>query len=172
MRAIWSVPPPAGNGQIILIGRVGCQLSGDGDWGIVNTASKPDWMSFLPDWCWSFNYPNNVVGEGILIPGCEGHYCSQLAEGVYPTPLYEAVACIALFFLLWSVRKHILHPGRMFSLYLLLNGIERFLIELIRVNSKYHVAGIAFTQAQLISLLLMFVGIAGWIRFGRKSALQ
>lgn len=150
-------------------GRLGCQFSGDGDWGIVNAAPKPDWMSFLPDWCWSFTYPNNVVGEGVPIAGCDGKYCNELAQAVFPTPLYEAVACILLFFLLWSLRKHISIPGRMFSAYLVLNGFERFFIELIRVNSKYHVAGLAFTQAQLISVLLVISGCCGWMYFGRKK---
>ena len=45
------------------VGRVGCQLSGDGDWGIENTAPKPDWMSSLPDWTWSFTYPNKCWGR-------------------------------------------------------------------------------------------------------------
>ncbi|MFM7218031.1 MAG: prolipoprotein diacylglyceryl transferase [Bacteroidota bacterium] len=152
-------------------GRIGCQLAGDGDWGITNTASKPDWLSFLPDWCWSYTYPHNVVNDGIPIPGCDGRYCSELALPVFPTPLYEAIACIALFFLLWSVRQKLITPGRMFSLYLILNGFERFLIELIRVNSKYHVAGISFTQAQLISLLLILTGTAGWYFFGKKKTI-
>jgi prolipoprotein diacylglyceryltransferase len=42
------------------IGRMGCQVSGDGDWGIPNTSSKPGWLSWLPDWAWSYSYPNNV----------------------------------------------------------------------------------------------------------------
>ncbi|MFM9051079.1 MAG: prolipoprotein diacylglyceryl transferase, partial [Bacteroidota bacterium] len=130
-------------------GRIGCQLSGDGDWGIDNTAPKPDWMSFLPDWSWSYTYPHNVINEGVPIPGCDGRYCSELSTAVFPTPLYEAVACILFFFLIWGLRKNITIPGRIFSLYLILNGIERFLVELIRVNSKYHLSGFSFTQAQL-----------------------
>ncbi|MFM8433076.1 MAG: prolipoprotein diacylglyceryl transferase, partial [Bacteroidota bacterium] len=150
-------------------GRIGCQLSGDGDWGIDNTAPKPDWMSFLPDWSWSYTYPHNVINEGVPIPGCYGRYCSELSTAVFPTPLYEAVACILFFFLIWGLRKNITIPGRIFSLYLLLNGIERFLVELIRVNSKYHLSGFSFTQAQLISFLLLITGISGWIFFGRKK---
>jgi phosphatidylglycerol:prolipoprotein diacylglycerol transferase len=153
-------------------GRIGCQLAGDGDWGIVNTLAKPDWMGFLPDWFWSFNYPHNVVNEGMLIPGCEGKYCTMLPEGVFPTPLYESIACIALFFLLWSLRKRIHAAGQLFSLYLLFNGMERFAIELIRVNSKYHLGDFAFTQAQLISTLLMVAGISGWFFFKSKHAQQ
>ncbi len=151
-------------------GRIGCQLSGDGDWGIVNSLTKPDWMSFLPDWIWKFNYPHNVISEGIPIPGCEGRYCYQLAEAVFPTPLYESVACILLFFVLWSVRKRFLIPGVIFSLYLILNGIERFLIESIRVNSRYHIGDFSFTQAQLISTLLFLTGIIGIWYLNRKKS--
>ena len=151
-------------------GRIGCQLAGDGDWGIVNTQPKPSILSYLPDWVWSFRYPNNVVNEGIPIEGCNGHHCYQLAEGVFPTPLYESITCILLFFVLWSMRKKILTPGVLFSWYLLFNGIERFLVESIRVNSKYHLAGIEFSQAQLISLLLILIGGTG-IMYLRKKKL-
>lgn len=153
-------------------GRIGCQLSGDGDWGIVNNAAKPDWLSFLPDWAWSFNYPHNVISEGVPIPGCEGRYCYELAEAVFPTPLYESVACILLFFVLWAVRKKTIIPGILFSLYLILNGIERFLIESIRVNSKYHIGDFAFTQAQLISTLLFTIGLIGIIYLRRDARIK
>ncbi len=150
-------------------GRIGCQLSGDGDWGIVNNAVKPDWLSFMPDWAWSFTYPHNVISEGIPIQGCEGRYCYELAEAVFPTPLYESVACILLFFVIWAVRKKTIIPGVIFSLYLILNGIERFLIESIRVNSKYHIGDFSFTQAQLISTLLFTVGVIGIIYLRRRA---
>lgn len=152
-------------------GRIGCQVAGDGDWGIPNTAAKPGWMSFLPDWFWNFRYAHNVVNEGIPIPGCEGRHCFMLNPPVFPTPLYESIACIALFFFLWSIRKKISAPGMMVSIYLFLNGIERFFIELIRVNTKYHLAGIDFTQAQLISLLLILTGGFG-IYFFRRNQIR
>ena len=63
------------------IGRIGCQLAGDGCWGIVNTAPKPGWLSFLPDWAWAFNYPHNVINEGSLLPMCGGDHC--FAAGVF-----------------------------------------------------------------------------------------
>ncbi len=151
-------------------GRIGCQLAGDGDWGIVNTHPKPSILSFLPDWVWSFRYPNNVINEGIPIEGCTGHHCYQLAEGVFPTPLYESITCILLFFVLWSMRKKIITPGVLFSWYLLFNGIERFLVESIRVNSKYHLAGLEFSQAQLISLILILIGCTGIMYFRKKKS--
>lgn len=140
------------------VGRIGCHLAGDGDWGIVNANPKP--FSGLPDWLWSYKYPNNVVGEGIPIPGCTGKFCAELAQGVYPTPIYEVIICLILFAFLWSIRDKIKAPGLMFGIYMVLNGIERFCIELIRVNSKYHVFGLSFTQAEMISTFLVVGGIA------------
>ncbi len=145
------------------VGRIGCQLSGDGDWGIVNMAPKPGWMSFLPDWVWSFNYPHNVNSEGLPIPGCIGPHCSQLPLPVFPTPIYETLMALVIFGVLWMLRKRISIPGMLFSIYMIMNGAERLLIEQIRVNERYHLRGFSFTQAELIAVLIMLVGIAGII---------
>ncbi|MGV3637334.1 MAG: prolipoprotein diacylglyceryl transferase, partial [Flavobacteriales bacterium] len=135
------------------IGRIGCQVSGDGDWGIVNTAPAPSWM---PSWLWSYTYPNNVNSVGIPYTGtpCFEGYCTVLPEPVYPTPIYETLMCVGLFFVLWGLRKRIGTPGVIFFLFLLLNGVERFLIEKIRVNVAF--AG-SWTQAEVISLGLILV---------------
>lgn len=143
------------------IGRIGCQLSGDGDWGIVNLAAKPEWMGFLPDWTWAYKYPHNVLSEGVPISNCVGRHCMELPQAVFPTPLYESVMAMLIFAFLWSIRKKIVQPGLMFSIYLVLNGLERFLIEKIRVNTLYNVSGFTFTQAELISSILMIMGIIG-----------
>lgn len=142
------------------IGRVGCQVAGDGDWGIQNTRPNP--YGWLPNWIWSYTYPNNVINAGVPIQGCEGPYCHVLPVPVYPTPFYETVVCLALFAILWSVRKKISVPGQLFGLYLVLNGIERFFIEKIRVNTKYDIFGFHPTQAELISTALVIAGIAVW----------
>ncbi|MFD2146893.1 prolipoprotein diacylglyceryl transferase [Mucilaginibacter antarcticus] len=144
------------------VGRIGCQMAGDGDWGIPNTDPKPGWLSWAPDWMWSFKYPHNVSTEdaGNKIADCVGKYCNELRLPVYPTPFYESVVCILLFFFLWSIRDRIKAPGVFFGIYLILNGVERFLVELIRVNTKYVVAGVPFTQAELISLVLVLGGVA------------
>ncbi len=149
------------------IGRLGCQISGDGDWGIVNTASKPGWLNWIPDWLWSYRYPNNVLKEGVPIDGCVGEYCYQLEQGVFPTPLYETFACILLFFVLWKLRTRIKVPGTLFAIYLIMNGIERFLIEKIRVNNKMDFLGMQVTQAEIISFTLVLLGIIGIIYFRR-----
>ena len=140
------------------IGRAGCHFSGDGDWGIV-ASNQPDWW-FLPDWMWSYNYPNNVINEGIPIPGCEGNFCYQLAENVYPTPFYEIIMAGLIFLFLWSIRTKIKIAGMLFFIYLTLNGIERFFIEKIRVNTKYDILG-GITQAEIISSILILIGVIG-----------
>lgn len=151
------------------LGRIGCQMAGDGDWGIVNAAPKPQWLNFLPDWMWSFSFPHNVINEGVAIPGCTGAHCFMLNPPVFPTPFYETVTCALLFLVLWLIRKRITAPGVIISIYLLMNGVERFLIELIRVNIKYHLFGYEITQAQLISPLFIIAGIGGIIYFRRKA---
>lgn len=144
------------------VGRIGCQMSGDGDWGIPNLAAKPGWLSWAPNWTWSFNFPHNVseYDPGNIIPGCVGKFCNVLRLPVYPTSFYESVVCILLFLFLWSIRSKVKAPGVLFGIYMILAGVERFFIELIRVNTRYHLAGISFTQAELISLLMVAGGLA------------
>ena len=190
------------------IGRMGCHISGDGDWGVFNSAytvnednkivlaadssfrqtliNNPDYTdqlvreyngsinnipyayfkgsSLLPNWFWAYNYPHNVNEIGVQIAGCKGNYCTQLNPPVFPTTLYEIIACTILFIVLWLSRKKITAPGRIFGLYLFLNGMERFLIEKIRVNTTYSIWGFHPTQAELISSFLMLIGILIWIR--------
>lgn len=114
------------------IGRIGCELAGDGDWGVETT---------LP---WGRAYPNAIVGW-------------DYPPGVYvhPTPIYETIAYTAIFAFLWSIRKRPLATGTLFWLYLVLASIARFFIEIIRINPR-----IAFglSEAQLISIGLCAVG--------------
>jgi prolipoprotein diacylglyceryltransferase len=185
------------------IGRMGCQVSGDGDWGIYNSAfkldstsnivaaapgefeqsvsahstyflrntnvenayfSKPGALSFLPNWFFAYNYPNNVNEAGVPIQGCNDRYCNQLPLPVFPTPLYEILACTLLFFILWALRKRLVPPGAVFALYLILNGLERFMIEKIRVNVKMeNFLGMQPTQAELIAFFLMITGAGLWV---------
>ena len=142
------------------IGRLGCHLAGDGDWGIVNRWVKPAWLSWLPNGFWTAHYPHNVLRQGVFIPGCQGDYCAVLPDGVFPTSLYESVVCLLFFGALWSLRRRLVTPGLLFSIYAILIGAERFLIEYIRITPRHTLLGCTATQAQLISLAWIAIGIA------------
>ena len=109
------------------LGRVGCQLSGDGDYGQATG---------LP---WGMAYPEGTV---------------PTTEEVHPTPIYESVAMGLAALVLWNLRDRFI-PGFLFGLYLVLAGIERLLIELIRRNDS---VVLGLTQAQLISLAMIAGG--------------
>lgn len=149
-------------------GRLGCQVSGDGDWGIVNLLDKPAWLNWLPDRLWAFNYPHNIIDEGVLIQGCAESHCYILPQMVFPTPMWESFTTLLLFAVLWSLRRRIAVPGVMFSLYFILNGIERYFIEKIRVNTRFEFLGMQMTQAEIIAILYVAAGVAGLIYFTRK----
>lgn len=197
------------------IGRIGCQVAGDGDWGIFNSAyeaeptgqvaaadpasfrlrlaedstyflegkvSDPDgtvhyvtdrtWPSLsqvpqaavkgtlLPDWFFASTYPGNVNRDGVLIPGNLEEHNRMIPQPVFPTPLYETVICLIFFFLLWGVRKKIKLPLTMFGVYLILNGMERYFMEKLRVNQLYHMLGFEFSQASFIAIALILSGMA------------
>lgn len=173
------------------IGRIGCQLSGDGDWGI-EASSIPDWW-FMPDWLWSYSYPNNVNNEGTLMSMCDPavyqnsiisglsqedsclkscgmRYCHLLNPAVYPTPLYETIFGLLAFMLLFINKHRFKIPGTIFFLYMIINGIERFFIEIIRVNEKYQLLGLNWSQAQYISVLFVVVGIGGLLYLYKYAA--
>jgi phosphatidylglycerol---prolipoprotein diacylglyceryl transferase len=90
------------------IGRIGCQLSGDGDYG-----TKSD----LP---WAMAYPKGTV---------------PTTEHVHPTPVYETLAMGTVALVLWNLRDRF-RPGVLFALYLVLAGTERLLVEFIRRNDE------------------------------------
>jgi phosphatidylglycerol:prolipoprotein diacylglycerol transferase len=106
------------------IGRIGCQLSGDGDYGI---------PSSLP---WAMAYPDGTV---------------PTTEEVHPTPVYETVAMGFVALLLWRLRDRYA-PGVLFALYLVLAGTERFLIEFIRRNDAV-VAGLTWPQLLSLAMV-------------------
>jgi len=165
------------------IGRIGCQVSGDGCWGIFNEAfaepgtipaaayqlghvgsfMPPDWLSFLPDWLFAYDYPHNISNEGVLIPNCTWDHCRVLAAPVFPTPLYETSMMLTVFALLSIIKTKIKIPGMLFAIYFTLAGLERFLIEKIRVNNLYKIGNFEITQAEIISSLMIISGIIGII---------
>jgi prolipoprotein diacylglyceryltransferase len=153
------------------VGRIGCQMSGDGDWGVDNLSPKPDWMCVFPDWMWSYTFPHNVINAGIPIEGCTGKFCMQLANPVWPTAFYGVVMSIIIFCILWAIRKHIKVPGALFFIYLAFNGVERFFIEKVRINTEYNILG-GITQAEIISFSLILLGSAGCLILYKNKSTQ
>lgn len=115
------------------IGRIGCLLSGDGDYGVPTT---------LP---WGMSFPNGVV---------------PTVERVHPTPLYEFFIWVAIGAILWRLGKRALTgtgpKGEVFCAYLILTGIARFLIEFIRINPR---SFFGLSNAQTASLVSIVVGV-------------
>lgn len=145
------------------IGRIGCYLAGDGDWGICSDLDdKPGW---LPSWLWSEQFPNSIFDQTPGDPFSAAEYmnCPPAADGVYPTMLYEFAMAALLFAVLWSLRKHPFLNGWLFSLFMVFAGIERLLIEQIRVNNTFDLFGLTVTQAEVLSTTLIIVGLVGLI---------
>jgi len=137
------------------IGRIGCHLAGDGDWGIPADPDKQP--GFIPDWLWGETYPNNILGQ--TLP----------ESGVYPTSIYEFVMASVLFGVLWSLRNHPFKAGWLASLTILFFGVERLLIEQIRVNNLFNVFGLEVTQAEVISVFMIIIGILGLCVLTRRK---
>jgi len=208
------------------VGRIGCQLSGDGDWGIYNSAyitdssgkvvpaqkgafeaqlefhktyflngtvldsgkNTPTYVtdrksstleivphlklkaySFIPTWMVAYNYPQNVNNDGILIPGNNEDHNRVLPIPVFPTPFYETVICSLLFLVIWLFRKRIKTAGTISGIYFIINGLERFIVEKIRVNNEYHFWGIHPSQAEIISFCLILFGLFILVKVQLKS---
>jgi phosphatidylglycerol:prolipoprotein diacylglycerol transferase len=117
------------------IGRCGCQLSGDGDYGIHST---------LP---WAMAYPKGTVPTTVE---------------VHPTPVYETLAMGIVALVLWNFRDR-LTGGRLFALYLVLAGVERLLVEFIRRNHAV-LAGLTFAQLVSIVMIALGLVLAARVR--------
>ncbi len=129
------------------IGRLGCQLSGDGDYGKEST---------LP---WAMSY---VLG---VIP-------TEAGVRVHPTPVYETLVALGITLILVKIRNKggFLVPGSLFSLYLIFSSFSRFFIEYLRIEP---IVFCGLTQAQGVSILLFIIGAGIFIRsmlLGRNSS--
>jgi phosphatidylglycerol:prolipoprotein diacylglycerol transferase len=162
------------------VGRIGCLLSGDGDYGVPTS---------LP---WGMSFPNGLV---------------PTTERVHPTPIYELIVACAIAWILWrmgwvqvtkigsvgpeisSVRmplmtsrvflklplrfyfslKERLNPGSVFAAYLILTGVARFLVEFIRINPR---SFFGLTNAQAASLASVIAGVVLWVAVSRKNLPQ
>lgn len=130
------------------IGRIGCFLAGDATWGKVTDVP---WGMAFPDALAEWADP--VTGVPYP-PGVK----------VHPTQLYELVQSLLVFSILWNLRKKSLASGALFSLYLVLAGLMRFIVEFWRANP---IVGLGLTEYQWFSLILMILG-AGMLTYRRK----
>jgi phosphatidylglycerol:prolipoprotein diacylglycerol transferase len=116
------------------IGRIGCLISGDGDYGI---------RTSLP---WGMSFPNGIV---------------PTTERVHPTPIYEFLVALIIFWILWRLGAHGLKRhvpnGIIFAAYLVLTGVARFLVEMIRINPRTFYG---LSNAQAASVVSVLAGIA------------
>jgi phosphatidylglycerol:prolipoprotein diacylglycerol transferase len=135
MADVAAVPLAAG----YAIGRIGCQLAGDGDYGI-------PW-----DGPWAMSYPDGTV---------------PTTEKVHPTPVYETLTMGLVAVLLWRWR-HRWRPGTLFALYLVLAGTERFLVEFIRRNDEVLV-GLTQAQLLSVAMIVAG-GAWLWLRRGEHA---
>jgi phosphatidylglycerol---prolipoprotein diacylglyceryl transferase len=123
------------------IGRIGCFLSGDGDYG------KP---TSLP---WGMSFPNGVV---------------PTTDRVHPAPLYELIIWCLIGALLWKMGSKVDRGGKtggmIFAYYLILTGIARFLVEIIRINPPFI---LGMSNAQVVSVLSVVAGIILFVVFGQ-----
>jgi phosphatidylglycerol---prolipoprotein diacylglyceryl transferase len=146
------------------LGRIGCHLSGDGDWGVPST---------LP---WAVAYTRAIVGWGpqtVLKVGPHGELVSGFFPGVrvHPTSVYEAILYTGVFLFLWSMRRRAGVEGRIFYLYLVLLGGCRFMVEFLRVNprvlfglSEAQLIGLAMVATGLVALWMTGGVLSGWVR--------
>jgi phosphatidylglycerol---prolipoprotein diacylglyceryl transferase len=126
------------------VGRIGCLLSGDGDYG------KP---TSLP---WGMSFPHGLV---------------PTTQRVQPTPIYECIVACLIAWILWRLGGRFLGPrpasrGLVFAAYLVLTGVARFLVEFIRINPR---SFFGLTNAQAASLLSIVAGVALWLAISRRS---
>ena len=122
------------------IGRLGCHMAGDGDWGA------------LTDVAWGVAYTDAIIGwvdpnTGLPYPP---------GARVHPTPIYEFLQSAIIFAILWKLRKSGHPPGAMFWLYLVLAGLARALVEIWRINPP---VALGMSEAQWFGLVLAAIGL-------------
>jgi phosphatidylglycerol:prolipoprotein diacylglycerol transferase len=148
------------HGPALLVGygvaRIGCHLAGDGDYGFPTT---------LP---WGTDYSRGTYPPSAAFRDFP-EVTSQFPNGIvpdnipcHPTPVYELLICLVLFAILWRMRKTPRPDGVIFMLYLVFAGLERFIIEFFRINPRLFMG---FSEAQLIALGLIAIGVVGWFKF-------
>ncbi len=138
------------------IARLGCHVSGDGDYGMPTN---------LP---WGVNYAKGIAPPSVAfqyLPKIEARFPGGVVPNntlCHPTPIYEFLACLIIFYVLWKMRKKLMPDGQLFVIYLILDGSERLLVEFIRLNPRLL---FGLSEAQLISIVLVIIGLVGLAYF-------
>ena len=149
------------------IGRIGCHLAGDGDYGIPTK---------LP---WGVDYSHGTVPPSVMFNQMDFQkYFPDVAKlfpnGVpdntplHPAPIYEFLTALVIFFILWIFRKKEWADGKLFMFYLIFAGLERFFVEFIRLNPRLI---LGLSEAQLISVVMIITGSLGLVYYKNKKGL-
>jgi phosphatidylglycerol:prolipoprotein diacylglycerol transferase len=156
------------------IGRIGCQLAGDGDYG---TPTSLPWGTIFAN---GTVKPTDVLKQfyteqpALAVRDNFRELSSQFSRSdqygmitkfdevirLHPTPVYEFLICSAIFYILWYLRKKDWTDGKLFMLYLVFAGFERLSVEFLRLNPRLL---LGLSEAQLISILLIIIGSAGFL---------
>ena len=145
------------------IARMGCHFAGDGDYG------------FPTDLPWGTDYSKGTYPPSLAfrsIPEITSQYPGGIVPDnvlCHPNPVYELLFSALIFTILWRYRKSIHGNGKMFTLYLMLAGLERFSIEFLRLNPRL---AFGLSEAQLIATGLIVVGLAGWMYLSGKHRME
>jgi phosphatidylglycerol:prolipoprotein diacylglycerol transferase len=156
------------------IGRIGCLISGDGDYGIAT--NLPCGMAFNPLQPGSRILRFIQIDHGALVPSygrdVRGLPLDAIVR-VHPTPIYEFLVAILIFWILWRLGARGLKThapnGIIFAAYLVLTGIARFLVEIIRINPR---SFYGLTNAQAASVVSVLAGAALFVYCRRKMPQQ
>lgn len=146
------------------VARIGCHLAGDGDYGYPTT---------LP---WGTDYSNGTYPPAYAFKDFPEIVQKYGVNGVvpnnilcHPTPIYETIICSVFFFILWKYKERFHQPGKLFSLYLILAGVERFSVEFLRLNPRFF---LGLSEAQIIALILILLGAISFNSFNREIKAQ
>jgi phosphatidylglycerol---prolipoprotein diacylglyceryl transferase len=164
------------------VGRVGCHLSGDGDygqpthlpWGTIYAqgTAKPsemlkDYFRQRPAEAHAWHYDSlSAIDAGIDKLGRPYNQFDAVTP-LHPTPLYELLLGVAGFFILLAIEKRGLVPGQMFMAYLMLSSVFRFVVEYLRLQPRL---AMGLSEAQLISIALFILGAAGYVILNRRHS--
>lgn len=148
------------------IARIGCHLSGDGDYGL----PVSEFASWVP---WGTDYSKGTLPPSVAFRGTEiaEKFGGAVPDNIlcHPTPVYEFILGVTIFLILWKKRKTFKKDGELFFLYLVLSGVSRLMIEFLRINPKL---AFGLSEAQLISAILIIIGLFLYFKYPYKETVH